>query len=74
MADFCKQCSQEMFGQDSEDLKGLCKRNEVVPALCEGCGSTMVDSEGTCLYHTQAGGTAKECFRDSQVWQVRADK
>ena len=49
MADFCKQCSEEIFGEDHEDLKGLCQPGYVYHALCEGCGPCWVDPEGTCL-------------------------
>ena len=57
MADFCKQCSTELFGEDFGDLKGI---GELTPeqredggwgfgALCEGCGSTLVDEAGQCI-------------------------
>ena len=50
MADFCKQCSHELFGEDFEDLWGLCEESEDhTPALCEGCGPTDVDNEGKCV-------------------------
>lgn len=46
MADFCKQCSIEQFGEDFHDLAGLCEPNELVIAICEGCGFVDVDHEG----------------------------
>lgn len=54
MADFCRQCSIEIFGEDYEDLKDLGPRDQLKPgegwlALCEGCGSTVVDNEGNCI-------------------------
>lgn len=49
MADFCKQCSIDTFGKDFGDLKGLCKPDEMVHTLCEGCGSNLVNSEGECI-------------------------
>ena len=55
MADFCKQCTIENFGEHQEcDLAGLqtAELTEAgwwTPALCEGCGPTMVDHEGRCL-------------------------
>ena len=55
MADFCKQCSIELFGVDSGDLKGLghpitpLAFGEGYPALCEGCGATLVNVEGECV-------------------------
>lgn len=48
MSDFCKQCSEELFDEDFEDLAGLCKVGEMVVALCEGCGSIWVNHEGEC--------------------------
>jgi hypothetical protein len=54
MADFCKQCSAELFGGDFNDLSGLITKEDVdkgyyMPALCEGCGPTGVDHDGMCL-------------------------
>lgn len=50
MADFCKQCSVEMFGEDTRDLAGsppdAYKR---LHTICEGCGFTVVDYDGVCL-------------------------
>lgn len=48
MADFCRQCSIELFGEDFKDLAGLCKEGEVVTVICEGCGYTTVDCDGNC--------------------------
>ncbi len=60
MADFCKQCSIEVFGEDSGDLVGKGDGSELKPgygwlALCEGCGQTAVDNDGTCV--------ATKCFK-----------
>lgn len=49
MADFCKQCSIDTFGEDSKDLAGLCKEGETIIVLCEGCGCTEVDWKGKCI-------------------------
>lgn len=54
MADFCKQCSIEIFGEPGIDLAGLITPAEetkglCVLVLCEGCGPTRVDIEGNCL-------------------------
>jgi len=46
MADFCKACSERIFGEDFGDLKGLCKDDEMVQVICEGCGYIFVNSEG----------------------------
>lgn len=67
MADFCKQCSIELMGEDFGDhsrpnapplAEGM-----GWPALCEGCGPTLVDNEGACMYHEEAGGTSDACNR-----------
>lgn len=53
MADFCKQCSIVLFDKDLGDLKGLCKQDEMIHALCESCGfDCIVDSDGTCISST----------------------
>lgn len=54
MADFCKQCSIEIFGDDFRDLAGCSKledtaRGMFAPVICEGCGPTYVDHEGKCV-------------------------
>lgn len=59
MSDFCKQCSERLFGRDFEDLKGLTTQREwdnnfAAVALCEGCGYIQVDPEGRC--------TSKDCL------------
>lgn len=54
MADFCKECSIEMWGTDTKDLPGLITPEEVAEGLgavviCEGCGVIRVDHEGKRL-------------------------
>lgn len=55
MADFCKQCSIDIFGEDSKDFAGLLADWEDGPTdallqvLCEGCGVTCVDNTSTCM-------------------------
>lgn len=49
MADFCKQCSIEQFGEDFGDLAGLADLDNEVLAICEGCGFIEVDCEGNCI-------------------------
>lgn len=56
MADFCKQCSLETFGEDFGDLQGLTRPidtlfNLYALVLCEGCGATQVDHTGCCIHH-----------------------
>lgn len=55
MAEFCKQCAEQLFGDDPryndaahlmtelEGTLGFC-----VSFLCEGCGFTIVDYNGKC--------------------------
>jgi hypothetical protein len=53
MADFCKDCSIELFGEDHGDLAGISiKENEAEDlypiVICEGCGIIEVNTEGVC--------------------------
>lgn len=55
MADFCQQCSIEMFGEDMKDLAGLIPPDKVAEpgwyalVICEGCGPIDVDNDGRCM-------------------------
>jgi len=54
MADFCKQCSIEMFNKDFKELANLSTeedtKNGLFPmVLCEGCGYIQVDHTGVCV-------------------------
>jgi len=54
MANFCKQCSIELFGKDSEDLKGITsqedwKQEKAAVVICEGCNIIQVDPDGKCI-------------------------
>lgn len=52
MADFCLQDTIEIWGKEvaiKNDMKGLCKDDEMVAVLCEHCGNTWVDSNGFCI-------------------------
>ena len=55
MADFCKQCSIDHFGEDSGDLANLGKPEETLEpeegyaVICEGCGYILVDKAGNCV-------------------------
>lgn len=60
MADFCKECSIDMWGGDSKDLAGLITQEEVSKGygalvLCEGCGMIRVDHEGKRLEEPNNG-------------------
>lgn len=58
MADFCKQCSILMFGEDFGDLASEAEHwpegAAAITVLCEGCGAISVDRSGKCLDHTDA--------------------
>lgn len=54
MADFCQQCSVELFGEDYKELANLGQGRKLEPGmgwivLCEGCGPTVVDEDGKCI-------------------------
>lgn len=54
MADFCKQCSIDNFGEDYGDLAELhlemkLADGEGFAVLCEGCGAAIVQHDGTCI-------------------------
>ncbi len=54
MADFCKQCSIDMFGKDFGDLKGITNQTDLneglaASVLCEDCGPIQVDTDGKCI-------------------------
>lgn len=54
MADFCKQCSIDIFGADHKELAGITKpedwsEGKAVVVICEGCGPIQVDPDGRCI-------------------------
>lgn len=54
MADFCKQCSEELFGEDYQDLAGITGPGDTevgayLQVLCEGCVHALVDHTGKCV-------------------------
>jgi hypothetical protein len=54
MADFCRACHTELFGKSKCGLAGLMTEEEwsqgyAAAALCEGCGSILVDPAGNCI-------------------------
>lgn len=50
MADFCMDCSIELFGEYFGDLKGIVSENNTIWTICEGCGLTYIDHLGKCVY------------------------
>lgn len=52
MAEFCRDCSIEVFGEDFGDFAGIAGEGEVVAVLCEGCGDVIwVDQSGVRFIH-----------------------
>ena len=54
MADFCRQCSIRIFGEDYHDLAKITTpedwtQGKSAVVLCEGCGPIQVDPEGNCI-------------------------
>lgn len=56
MADFCIQCSVELFGKYFGDMSGLIPpeklaegHDAVLGVICEGCGGRVVDKHGNCI-------------------------
>lgn len=54
MADYCQQCSVDLFGKDFRELAGLGRGKKLDAgmgwtAMCEWCGLTLVDDEGRCI-------------------------
>lgn len=62
MADFCKQCSEELFGEDFADFAGTCDRGAHTTVLCEGCGVSVVDYTGTC--------TSTNCLKEHGIPKI----
>lgn len=53
MADFCRQCSIDLFKEDFRDLAGLTEKKDwelgrAAAVICESCGFIQVDPEGNC--------------------------
>lgn len=51
MADFCKQCSIRVLGEDYRDMAGITNEEETenlvfAHVLCEGCGPCVVNHLG----------------------------
>lgn len=57
MADFCKACTEQMFGvfaAENNDMKDLTSQEGwdnglAASVLCEGCGPIQVDPQGNCV-------------------------
>jgi len=60
MADYCKQCSESIFGEDYGELKGISTESDTymdwyADVICEGCGYIQVDHDGVCVHHNEKG-------------------
>lgn len=49
MADFCKQCSIDIFMEDYGDLRRIAEEGDKAYVICEGCGPTLVNHDGECI-------------------------
>ena len=54
MAEYCRQCSIRMSGEDFHELAGQTsqedwKQGKMAVVICEGCGPIQVDPEGNCV-------------------------
>lgn len=64
MADFCKQCSIDMFGKDFNDLAGITTDEDIrqqiaAYVICEGCGPVFVNPDGSCMGDCLEGHSKK---------------
>jgi hypothetical protein len=54
MADFCYQCVEYLYGADVAPKNDFAEEESTPEylraVLCEGCGFTLVDSEGRCQH------------------------
>lgn len=72
MADFCKDCSEDMFGEDTRDLAtGLPNAPRLRQQLCEGCGGyILVNKDGKKVAGPKQVGetwTEEELSRDADM-------
>lgn len=80
MADFCQQCSLEIFLEDFGELTGLTteekinKTNKFPIALCEGCGPCQVDHNGICVTHKECLLLVKDLVLREKYWPEGEEK
>lgn len=63
MADFCKKCTEDLFGEEAgknNDMAGLTSHESwdkglAASALCESCGPIQVDPHGNCASNCSLG-------------------
>lgn len=76
MSEYCKACSEELFGPDYNDAAGITsvddwKNGRAVVFICEGCGVIQVDPEGNCV--------SDDCLCKGQIghglpWKEKRDE
>ena len=49
MAEFCKQCADDLGFSESDLIDPNLRKGLYVTALCEGCGCIQVNSRGECI-------------------------
>lgn len=54
MSDYCRACSEDLFGRDYGEMAGLTSpadwaAGRAAIVLCEGCGPIQVDPDGRCV-------------------------
>lgn len=49
MADFCKQCANNLGFTELDLVFPNLRKGEYMSALCEGCGAIQVNSKGECI-------------------------
>lgn len=82
MADFCKKCGEEMFGEDHGDLANLLPPEKYhdgygASAICEGCEHSfgcVVDIDGTCLIRARLESQGIYPDRDGSKERSLEDK
>lgn len=78
MASFCKQCSEELWGEDSRDFVVIDAEHERLYTLCEDCGPTVVDRDGKCIgactkKHGDVPVQTMQEFVDGKLPEVRKE-
>jgi hypothetical protein len=70
VAEFCQQCSTEIFGEDSGDFSHPdappLGPNEGWVHLCEGCGPIYTDNDGKCICDCDKHHHVENSNADSQ--------
>lgn len=79
MADFCKECSKDLFNADTNDLTGIVTAEDTAKGfissvvICEGCGPIQVDHEGSCKSEDCIGDHRKLTPHTADVEQALDD-